>query len=476
LDKQLERFKALHPAPHAIAQLLLLKSALLRSYLSDTGLSPDEVDVEVLAKQVEHALEKGRFDLPERAQGSESEMDEEVQIWIQRREDPSVSDSTELGDLRVRLRDAVLHKGESHSTMVWYEVAIAGLCADSSCCHRPAPFSLLGWSTLPIDPHFLWITEFPLFTRADSDKAVLSGGRWASTHHPFTAPMHSHLPALQRILSSLASSPSSEQEQEKVLAGFESWLRRIRGQHYDLVLNGVEIGGGSVRIHSAHLQSSVLRSIHQLSSGEIARFAHLLGALDSGCPPHAGIALGFDRLVSLLTERESASIRDVIAFPKIGAAGRDPLFGSPSPIGETVNVRNGAGGDKSKKQVSGQSAQPQAQSSTAVPVEEAIEDALALEEDSGDNGDGSLPPRTSPPSHLSSPQQQQAAAERLLLSEFGLARNTPHLEEETLEVRSRFRKISRAKAKRARRAEEEERVREEEREREERMRGRGLID
>lgn len=288
--------------------------------------------------------------------------------------------------------------------------------------------------------------------------------------------MHSHLPALQRILSSLASSPTSEQG--KVLAGFESWLRRIRGQHYDLVLNGVEIGGGSVRIHSAHLQESVLRSIHQLSSGEVARFAHLLGALDSGCPPHAGIALGFDRLVSLLTERESASIRDVIAFPKIGAAGRDPLFGSPSPIGETVEERVGIVGDKIKKQVSGhrQGAPPQ----TAEVTEEVDEDplALALEEDNGDNDAGSLPTRTSPPPPLSfnSSQQQQAAAERLLLSEFGLARNTPHLEEETLEVRSRFRKISRAKAKRARRAEEEEKVREEEREREERMRGRGLID
>ncbi|PWN19852.1 hypothetical protein BCV69DRAFT_261384 [Microstroma glucosiphilum] len=485
----LERFKALHPAPHAIAQLLLLKSALLRSYLSDTGLSPDEVDVEVLAKQIQLALEKGRFDLPQAGQSSKvgAEMDEEVQIWIQRRGDPSVGDSTELGDLRVRLRDAVLHKG---------------------------------WSTLPTHPHFLWITEFPLFTRADSDKAALSGGRWASTHHPFTAPMHSHLPALQRILSTLASIPSSSpDEQGKVLAGFESWLRRIRGQHYDLVLNGVEIGGGSVRIHSAHLQESILRSIHQLSSGEVGRFAHLLGALDSGCPPHAGIALGFDRLVSLLTEKESASIRDVIAFPKIGAAGRDPLFGSPSPIGEVdkeaalaLDGEKGQGKGKSDRrrpkigerhlrkqsskseeqdlrlplqQEQGTRQQLEERSSTSAAAEEEAaeeEDVEEEEEDGEDEGKGeeanptSCAPKRSSLPPLSPSQQHQQRTESLLLEEFALCRLAPHLEEERIQVRSRFRKISRAKAKRARRVEEEERLKEEEREREERMRRRGLID
>lgn len=242
------------------------------------GIAPQDVDAQKLAEGVRVALDKSVFSLA----GEETEYEDETQLFISTRADPPVGGSTQLGDVRLRLRDGVISKN---------------------------------LSTLPSNPHFLWITEFPLFTQDDAEKASLTGGnRWCSTHHPFTSPSHASLP---HLLSHL-SSPSSS-----------SLLRTIKGQHYDLVLNGSEIGGGSVRIHSSSLQRSILSSILQLTPHEISRFDHLLNALQSGCPPHAGIALGFDRLMTFLTKEECKSIRDVIAFPK-STAGRDPLFAAPS--------------------------------------------------------------------------------------------------------------------------------------------------
>ncbi|KAK7060313.1 aspartate--tRNA ligase msd1 [Paramarasmius palmivorus] len=159
-----------------------------------------------------------------------------------------------------------------------------------------------GALTLPDDPHFLWITEFPLFTRSDDDKEFLAKGRWTSTHHPFTAPMWQDLEAMYN-------------------GNIES--------HYDLVLNGVEIGGGSVRVHDAAMQEHIFTNILKLSDEEKAPFQHLLHALKCGAPPHGGIALGFDRLMSILCK--SISIRDVIAFPKT-SVGTDLLFKSPATV------------------------------------------------------------------------------------------------------------------------------------------------
>ncbi|KAI0080743.1 aspartyl-tRNA synthetase [Panus rudis PR-1116 ss-1] len=164
----------------------------------------------------------------------------------------------------------------------------------------------LGDIDLPTDPHFLWITEFPLFTHADTDKEFLAHGRWSSSHHPFTAPMWEDIDKM-----------------------YQGRINEVRGQHYDLVLNGVEIGGGSVRIHDASMQEYIFRNILQLDEKERSSFNHLLHALRCGAPPHGGIALGFDRLMAILCKAES--IRDVIAFPKTGA-GTDLLFQSPAPV------------------------------------------------------------------------------------------------------------------------------------------------
>ncbi|CAE6424181.1 unnamed protein product [Rhizoctonia solani] len=155
-------------------------------------------------------------------------------------------------------------------------------------------------------PHFLWVTEFPLFTSADGDKDFLAKGRLSSSHHPFTAPM--------------------AEDVDKLLNG---QAREVRGQHYDLVLNGIEIGGGSVRVHDPALQRFIFEQVLQLTPAETETFSHLLAALSAGAPPHGGLAIGFDRLIAVLCN--TTSIRDVIAFPKT-AGGTDALFKSPSKV------------------------------------------------------------------------------------------------------------------------------------------------
>lgn len=118
-----------------------------------------------------------------------------------------------------------------------------------------------------------WVTEFPLFSRELTQDGTDVG--WTSTHHPFTSPLTSQL--------SLLADPSNLSDES---------IAQLRGQHYDLVLNGMEIGGGSVRLHLAREQETVFRHILGLADDEIARFSHLLGALRSGAPPHGGLAIG----------------------------------------------------------------------------------------------------------------------------------------------------------------------------------------
>ena len=147
--------------------------------------------------------------------------------------------------------------------------------------------------------HFLWVTDFPLL-RFDKE-----ANRWASSHHPFTAPVPEDVPLLTKE------------------------PRRVRGQHYDLVVNGVELGGGSIRIHQPELQRAIFEKVIGLSEEVVRkRFGYLLEAFRYGAPPHGGIALGFDRLIALLCG--CSSIRDVIAFPKT-AKGADLLSESPAP-------------------------------------------------------------------------------------------------------------------------------------------------
>lgn len=153
---------------------------------------------------------------------------------------------------------------------------------------------------LTIDPdtfNFLWVVDFPLMTYEEEEK------RFVASHHPFTAPV------------------------EEDVAFLDSEPRKVRGQHYDLVLNGVELGGGSIRIHQPDLQKKVFEDVLKIPADVVeSRFGYMLRAFSYGAPPHGGIAFGLDRMVTILAKR--SSIRDVIAFPK-NQRGQEMMTGSP---------------------------------------------------------------------------------------------------------------------------------------------------
>jgi aspartyl-tRNA synthetase len=149
-------------------------------------------------------------------------------------------------------------------------------------------------------PHrYVWVVDFPMFDGTDGD------GNPQPAHHPFTMPYADDLPLL-------ATDPAA-----------------VRSQAYDLVLNGWELGSGSVRIHRGDIQAQVFDILGITTEEAEARFGFLLGAFRYGAPPHAGFAFGVDRLVAILAGEEN--IREVIAYPKT-QSGADLLTGAPSPL------------------------------------------------------------------------------------------------------------------------------------------------
>lgn len=197
--------------------------------------------------------------------------DGDVIIIHARKNQPFYGGSTELGRLRKLIYDTAVEQGL-----------------------MPKDNSL----------NYVWVNKFPLFSPLDGEPGQGGSAGFCATHHPFTAPLTAE------DVDLLRTDPL-----------------KATADHYDLVLNGVEIGGGSRRIHVAEVQEYVMRDVLKMSEEGIGQFSHLLEALRAGCPPHAGFAFGFDRLMSVICG--VPSIRDVIAFPK-NNKGEDQLVGSPS--------------------------------------------------------------------------------------------------------------------------------------------------
>ena len=165
---------------------------------------------------------------------------------------------------------------------------------------------------IPTDRHeMLWVVDFPAFEWNEKE------ARWDPVHHPFTA-------------------PHGDWEEPGAM----------RARAYDLVLDGFELGGGSIRIHSAEVQQRVFELIGISAEEAQARFGFLLDALRYGAPPHGGIAFGLDRIVAMIAGHRTAReviIREVITFPKT-ATGGDPLTGAPAPVDERPASGAGSAG------------------------------------------------------------------------------------------------------------------------------------
>ena len=161
----------------------------------------------------------------------------------------------------------------------------------------------------------LWVLDFPLFEYSEEDN------RWVARHHPFTAPKPDQI---QIMIGNDPVIQDAARYLEHPYAG-------IKANAYDMVLNGNEIGGGSIRIFQRELQEKMFDALGMSREEALHKFGFLLGAFEYGAPPHGGIAFGFDRLCAILGGSES--IRDFIAFPK-NNSGRDVMLDAPSTIDE----------------------------------------------------------------------------------------------------------------------------------------------
>jgi aspartyl-tRNA synthetase len=161
------------------------------------------------------------------------------------------------------------------------------------------------------DYRFLWVTNFPMFEWDDHDK------QWMAAHHPFTSPHDQDMSLLESGVESVKDPQSS--------------LSAVRALAYDVVLNGTELGSGSIRIHRQDIQSKIFRALGMTEEEAKSRFGFFLQALEYGTPPHGGIALGLDRIVMILAGAES--LREVIPFPKTARA-VDLMVDAPTPVSD----------------------------------------------------------------------------------------------------------------------------------------------
>jgi len=172
----------------------------------------------------------------------------------------------------------------------------------------------------PEEFKLLWVLDFPLFEYAEEENPASGGtGRWVARHHPFTSPKPDHIDIM------INNNPVIENAAEYLAHPYAG----IKANAYDMVLNGNEIGGGSIRIFQRALQEKMFAALGMDAEEQQHKFGFLLGAFEYGAPPHGGLAFGFDRLCAILGGSES--IRDFIAFPK-NNSGRDVMLDAPSSI------------------------------------------------------------------------------------------------------------------------------------------------
>ena len=154
----------------------------------------------------------------------------------------------------------------------------------------------------PKDWKFLWVIDFPLMHFEEEE------GRYVASHHPFTAPV------------------------EEDLSLIDSEPKKVRGQHYDIVLNGVELGGGSIRIHQPDVQKKIFEEVLQIPADVVkSRFGYMLESFEYGAPPHGGIAPGIDRIIMLLANEKN--IREVTMFP-MNQNAQDLMMNAPSNVSD----------------------------------------------------------------------------------------------------------------------------------------------
>lgn len=193
-----------------------------------------------------------------------------------------------------------LHDVNIYTSAGLLRVALAQKYAERHGCFKHGDF------------RFLWVTDFPMFEWDEQDQ------RWAAAHHPFTSP---HEGDMEKLASGVAAAKDPN-----------SALRGVHALAYDVVLNGTELGSGSIRIHRQDIQSKIFEALGMDEDEQRRRFGFFLESLTYGTPPHGGIALGLDRIVMILAGADS--LREVIPFPKTAAA-KDLMCDAPTPVAES---------------------------------------------------------------------------------------------------------------------------------------------
>jgi aspartyl-tRNA synthetase len=199
--------------------------------------------------------------------------------------------------------DTLIEKTEAQKGDMIFIIAAAEKTCFTSLGQLRLELSRMRQLALKDDYKFLWINEFPMFEYSEQEQ------KYVAVHHPFTSPVQEDIPLLET-----------------------GDFHKVRSRAYDLVLNGFELGGGSIRIHQKELQQSVFKLLGISQKEAERKFSFLLNALTYGAPPHGGIAFGLDRIVMLMLGLES--IRDTIAFPKT-TAGISLMDNAPDIVSET---------------------------------------------------------------------------------------------------------------------------------------------